>query len=31
MVSVVLFPRGVFGELIARLDRLRRQLRTRHA
>jgi urea ABC transporter permease protein UrtC len=31
MVSVVLFPRGIFGELITRLDRLRRRLRTRHA
>jgi urea ABC transporter permease protein UrtC len=29
MVSVVLFPRGVFGEVITRLDRLRRRRRTR--
>jgi urea ABC transporter permease protein UrtC len=31
MVSVVLFPRGVFGEVITRLDRLRRRRRTRRA
>ncbi|MBN9008962.1 MAG: hypothetical protein J0H63_02095, partial [Rhizobiales bacterium] len=31
MVSVVLFPRGVFGELITRLDRLRHRRRTRRA